>query len=135
TAVLTAAGFMAAFTPGPASAQSPFPGGAAFNGYATGTVLHADIGPLQTGTPRIVDGEVASSGEATNSANLATAINNEMDQAVSPSLGAKNSYSRGSGLEVGLGTTLPNNPNINQIILASLAQQSAAPLDSFGDKP
>ena len=38
-AVLTAAGFLAAFTPGPASAASAFPGPAAFSGSATGTVV------------------------------------------------------------------------------------------------
>ena len=41
TAVLTAAGVLAAFTPGPASAQgASFPGSAAFSGYSVGALEH-----------------------------------------------------------------------------------------------
>jgi LPXTG-motif cell wall-anchored protein len=134
TAVLTAAGMMAAFTSGPATA-APFPGSAAFSGYSTGTVVHANVVNIPN-TPRLVDGEIAFSGEATNTAGLGGGVLNEMNQNVSPSLAGKNSYGRGSGLELGLGTTVPDSAKAaNQAILAGLAQQSAAPIDSFGDTP
>jgi LPXTG-motif cell wall-anchored protein len=126
---------LAAFTPGPASAQSPFPGSAAFSGYSTGTVVHANVVNIPN-TPRLVDGEIAFSGEAANTAGLGGGVLNEMKQNVSPSLAGKNSYGRGSGLELGLGTMVPDSSKAaNQAIIAGLAQQSAAPVDSFGDKP
>jgi len=135
TAVLTAAGMMAVFVPGPASAQSAFPGSAAFSGSATGTVVHANVINIPN-TPRLVDGEVAFSGEATNTAGLNGGVLNEMNQNVAPALAGKNSYGRGSGLELGLGTMVPDSSKAaNQAIIAGLAQQSAAPVDSFGDTP
>jgi len=89
------------------------------------------------GAPRIVDGEVAFSGEASNTAGLSGGLTNEFKEVVSPSLAGKNSYGRGSGLELGLGTSVPDTskPAVNQAIIAGLAQQSAAPVDSFGDTP
>jgi LPXTG-motif cell wall-anchored protein len=134
TAVLTTAGMLAAFTPGPATAAS-FPGSAAFSGYSTGSVVHADI--LQVpGAPRLVDGEIAFSGDAANTAGLANGIQNEMKENVSPSLAGKNSYGRGAAVELGIGTTVPDpTKDVNQLILVGLAQQAAAPIDSFGDKP
>ena len=42
TALLTAAGMLVVSAPGPALAQAPFPGSAAFSGYSTGTAVHAD---------------------------------------------------------------------------------------------
>ena len=135
-AVLTAAGFLAAFTSGPASAQQAFPGPAAFSGSATGTVVHADVLNIPPQAPRLVDGEVAFSGEAANTAGLGGGVLNEMSQNVAPALAAKNSYGRGSGLELGLGTMVPDSAKAaNQAIIAGLAQQSAAPVDSFGDTP
>ncbi|MBV8297354.1 MAG: hypothetical protein JO085_10990, partial [Acidimicrobiia bacterium] len=135
TAVVTTVGMLAVFTPGPASAQQAFPGSATFSGSATGTVVHADVLNIPS-APRLVDGEVAFSGEATNTAGLGTGVLNEMNQNVSPALPSKNSYGRGSGLELGLGTTVPTaGSDVNQVLLAGLAQQSAAPVDSFGSTP
>jgi LPXTG-motif cell wall-anchored protein len=127
TAVLTTAGMMAVFTPGPASAVS-FPGSATFSGYSTGAVIHADALNLP-GAPRIVDGEVAFSGEASDTAGLSKGVTNEFKEVVSPSLAGKNSYGRGSGLELGLGTTVPDvsKSAVNQAIIAGLAEASAAP--------
>jgi LPXTG-motif cell wall-anchored protein len=79
---------------------------------------------------------VAFSGEASNTAGLNGGVQNEFKENVSPSLAGKNSYGRGSGLELGLGTAVPDpSKAVNQAILAGLAQQSAAPVDSFGDTP
>src|SRR5437660_7846385 len=119
---------VAVFTPGPATAQGAAFPGASFSGYSNGTAVHADV--LQVpGAPRLVDGEVAFSGGATNTAGLAGGINNEMAEQVSTSQAAKNSYGRGSGAEIGLGTTVPNPAatDANQIILAGLAEASAPP--------
>lgn len=99
-----------------------------YGGYSTGTVLHADALQAAATGPRVVDGEVAFSGASANSAGLGTAIDNEMSQAVQPVSAGKASYGRGAGLELGLGTTTPNNPDANQAILASLAEASAPPI-------
>src|SRR5205085_7521382 len=87
-------------------------------------------------SPRLVDGEEAFTGAAANTAGLSGGVLNEMKQNVSPSLAGKNSYARGSGLELGLGTTVPDSSKAaNQAIIAGLAQQSAFPVNSFGDTP
>jgi len=135
TALLTAAGMLAVSASGPASAQSPFPGSAAFSGYATGATLHVDAVQGAAAGPRVVDAELAFSGESANTAGLGSAISNEMSEVVQPAQASKNSYGRGSGVELGLGTTLPADPAANQLILAGLAQQAAAPTDSFGATP
>jgi len=118
---------LAVFTPGSASAAS-FPGSAAFSGYSTGSVIHADALNFP-GAPRIVDAEVAFSGEGSNTAGLGGGVTNEFKEVVSPSLAGKNSYGRGSGLELGLGTTVPDvsKSAVNQAIIAGLAEASAAP--------
>jgi LPXTG-motif cell wall-anchored protein len=124
-AVLTAAGMLAVFTPGSASAAS-FPGSAAFSGYSTGTAVHADV--LQVpGAPRLVDGEIAFSGEAANTAGLNGGVINEMNETVATS-SAKNSYGRGSAVELGIGTTVPDaTKDVNQAIITGLAESSAPP--------
>jgi hypothetical protein len=77
-------------------------------------------------------------GVTTASPALVGPFQNEMDNSVVPGqlklpAGASttpfNSYSRGSGIELGLGTTLPNGPkgDNNQLILAGMAEQAAAP--------
>jgi hypothetical protein len=67
---------------------------------------------------------------------------NEMGHAIVPkemasfgntSLQPFNSYGRGSGVEVGVGTTLPNNPDVNQAIIVGLAEQAAAPKTPGGN--
>ncbi|MHB8669832.1 MAG: hypothetical protein ACYDAD_04610, partial [Acidimicrobiales bacterium] len=95
-----------------------------YGGYATGSVVHVDAvqagatGPLLAGT------DVAFAGNSANSGGLGTAITNEMSQAVQPALPAKQTYGRGAGVELGLGTTIPNNPDANQLILSGLAEKS-----------
>src|SRR5438105_14664343 len=80
-----------------------------WSGYSTGTNVFADV--LKNLVPgagsELANANVAFSGAASDTAGLQPQ-NNEMDHAVVPP-GALNSYGRGSGLEVGLGTTLPNN--------------------------
>jgi hypothetical protein len=71
-----------------------------------------------------------------------TGFSNEMGHAVLPPQLASfgntptdpfQSYGRGSGVEAGLGVTLPNNPDVNQAILVGLAEQAAAPKTPGGN--
>jgi hypothetical protein len=115
---------------------APFTGANQYNGYSTGTNVFADLlKNLQPGV-ELANANVAFSGAASNTSGLKP-LNNEMDHAVIPSdletagkvpTAPFNSYGRGSGLEVGLGTTIPNNPDVNQIILAGMAEEAAAPV-------
>src|SRR6266542_1771719 len=93
-----------------------------FSGYATGTVVHADA--LQASGLRCVDAEEGFTGSAVNSNGLAGTIKNEVDRVVSPAAASKNSYGRGSAVEVGLG----NAPDAeNQVILAGKSESAAPP--------
>ena len=97
---------------------------APFSGYSTGTAVHA--GALQNGTTRLVDSEIAFSGANVNSAGLGGALSNEMSQAYQDvgTTGNK-SAARGSGLEIGVATTVPNVANANQINPGSTVQAFA----------
>src|SRR5437868_2648873 len=75
TAVLTTAGMLAAFTPGPAAAQGVAFPGASFSGYSTGAAVHADVVNIPP-NPRLVDGEVAFSGGSTNTGGLGAGVTN-----------------------------------------------------------
>src|SRR5579864_2644402 len=128
-------GLVAALTVAAAAAQvvtmsqahAQTPSSQAFSAYSTGTVVHADALQAAVAGPRLVDAEEAFAGAAANSQGLGTSVLNEMSQDVSPALATKNTSARGSGLELGLGTSTPNNPNANQLILASQASANAAP--------
>lgn len=104
-----------------APAPVPF-SDADFRADATGTVIHADA--LEQGTTRVEDTEVAFSGAAVDSAGLAERQLNEVDREFQPALADKNTYGRGSGLEVGLGVTPDDD---NQVIVAGKAEADAAP--------
>lgn len=116
-----------------------------FSGYSTGTDIHLDA--AQVGTTQLANTEVAFSGssvasQGTNTVTQGAApgtkrgqIVNEFGQIVQPLLPGKtnpklagdNSYGRGSGLEVGLGTTIPSN---NPTIPVSKVEVSAPPRQS-----
>ncbi|MGQ0519763.1 MAG: hypothetical protein ACT4PX_01265, partial [Actinomycetota bacterium] len=95
-----------------------------FSGYSTGTVVHADA--LTLGTTRVLDTEVAFSGATVASKGFASAVVNELDQTIQP-VGANRSSGRGSGIEIGAGTTVPAAVDANQIVLAQRALASAPP--------
>jgi hypothetical protein len=99
-----------------------------FSGYSTGAAVHADALQGATGGPRLVDAEVAFSGAAVASKGFATPIHNELAEAVLPTsqLGRK-AYGRGTGIEAGTGTNLPNDPNRHQLVVAGLAEAAAPP--------
>jgi len=70
--------------------------------YGTGTVVHADA--LQQGSHAPIDLDVAFSGSAFSSAVPAHAYANEVSRLVIPKLDANAAHSRGSALELGLGS-------------------------------
>lgn len=114
-----------------ASAQTvgavPF-SGSNFHGYATGTEVH--LGALTAGTTTLAQVDQAFSGASTSKAGLTTAITSETGNVVQPTEPASpmvNSYGRGDGLEVGLGTTSGTGFDPNQIDLTGLAQATAPP--------
>jgi hypothetical protein len=99
-----------------------------FSGYSTGAVIHADALQGATEGPRLVDADVAFSGAAVSSQGFAAPIHNELAEAVLPTtqLGRR-AYGRGTGLEAGTGTSLPNDPNRHQVMVAGLAEAAAPP--------
>ena len=124
-------------SPAPGAPVGTVLGEADFSGYAHGTNLHADA--LTVGAapgPSIADAEAAFSGAAVDSMGFdATGVHNEEDIAVVPTPGAadvlvdsagKETYGKGSGLEVGLATNLPND-DLNQIVLGGRAEAGAEP--------
>jgi len=121
--VATVAGVLGAM-PTPASAAT-----APYYGYATGTVAHSDVLQLGLTGPRVLEVDEAFSGATVSAAGYTGAILNEMAQVVRPK-GAKatdKSYSRGSGLEVGLAQNVPNDPNGNQLKLPQAVSEAGAP--------
>ena len=95
-----------------------------FSGYSTGTAVHA--GALESGATRLVDSELAFSGANVNSGGLGAALNNEMAQAYQTVAEAGDKAAgRGSGLEIGVATTVPNVTNANQINPGSTVQAFA----------
>src|SRR5436305_13191190 len=96
-----------------------------YSGYATGTVVHVDAG--QSGTTQLTNAELGFAGatvatDGTGSVTQGAALSkpglvvNEMGQVVQPKLPVAGqpklagdlSFGRGSGLEVGLITTIPS---------------------------
>ncbi|MBV8305291.1 MAG: hypothetical protein JOZ04_13855, partial [Acidimicrobiia bacterium] len=108
-----------------------------FSAWATGTAEH--VSGIDAGTTRVVDAEAAFSRAGTASTTATgklSPVNNQLGEAVIPAdletqakapIGSFNSYGGGSGVELGLGTTIPNNPDVNQAILGGLAEQAADP--------
>ncbi|HUR18593.1 MAG TPA: hypothetical protein VMZ51_06600 [Acidimicrobiales bacterium] len=157
-AILTSALLMAlsALTLGgvgsPVSGQVAHPD-ADYRGYSTGTVVHADalqgLGLALSGSnSQVANAEIAFSGATVASkgtdgvtsgprANAGTIVN-EVDQVVQPNLPAggtlagDRSFGRGSGLEVGLLTPLPD--AANTVILSGKAEASAPPSTGLVDK-
>jgi hypothetical protein len=100
-------------------------GGQNFSGYSTGTQVSTNA--LQVGATQVANVQEAFAGASANSQGLDAAITNEMGQAVQPAQPGKNSYGRGTGLEVGLLTNFPDADSLNQLLLSGLAQAAAPP--------
>ncbi len=127
----------------PVGAQVPV-AQANYSGYSTGTVVHADA--LTVGQTRVADTELAFSGASVASKGTggitqpsgatAGSIVNELDQVVQPplpnttldsNLQGDRTFGRGSGLEIGVATTVGTDVNANQLLLAQRALASAPP--------
>jgi LPXTG-motif cell wall-anchored protein len=124
--VLTAAGFLAAFTPGPATAQASF---GAFQAYANGTKQHVRVVDAPPpGGQTLANVDTSFSAAAANSQGLQP-INNVFNEPAVPTTGiaGKNSYSRGAAVEAGIGAKFPANVDPNQIILPKITEAAAAP--------
>jgi LPXTG-motif cell wall-anchored protein len=82
-----------------------------------------------------VNADEAFAGASAKSTGLSPQILSEMQTTVAPSQSTQ-TYGRGSGLELGLGTTVPAppGPDPNQLVLAGLAEASAAPPNPTLDK-
>ena len=96
-------------------------------GFATGQPAHVDA--LNAGETRVVDAEVAWSAASVDADadGLSGVKQNEFTRTIHPDLGDKMSHARGSGLELGLGTTPVDE---NQLQLTALAQADAPPPSS-----
>ncbi|HVE46040.1 MAG TPA: hypothetical protein VNA57_04755 [Acidimicrobiales bacterium] len=150
-AILTSAVLLGVSTAALGGAGSPASGQvdhkeADYKGYSTGTVVHADA--ARVGGTTVADVEVAFSGASVASKGTgalpgrgpgaaAGMIVNEMDQVVQPALPASGlpgdrSYGRGSALEVGALTPVPN--PLNTLLLAGKAEASAPPSTGLVDK-
>jgi len=122
TVVLTAAGMLTAFTPGPATAQGSF---GAFTAYANGTKQHVRV--IDANGQTLANVDTSLSGATADSSGLGTAVNNIFNEPVQPAQASKNSYSRGAAVEAGIGAKFPANVDPNQIILPKITEAAAAP--------
>jgi hypothetical protein len=133
-------------SPSPAPGE-PAPGvvlgQADFSGHANGVILHADLLNAGPNGPRVVDAEVGFSGAAVDSDDFDAGVFNENGLAVVPAPGApgalvnsdnKEAYGKGTGLEVGLGTNIPNSDE-NQLALGARAEAGATPAQRSSGAP
>jgi len=114
---------------GAQSAGQPVEG---LKGYATGQDLHATVLDSPPFPNRVINAEEAWSGSSVDAGatGLAGAKLDEENRYFQPAEPGKLSYARGSGVEVGLGTT-PTTPN--QVVLAPPVSEAAAPPSSKSD--
>lgn len=128
-ALVAAASLLIAASAVGVSAQE-FVGEADFSAFSTGTVIHVDalqMGQLEDeeGATRVVNADVAFSAAVADSTGLAGTRSNEMGMLVNPDEPDGMSYARGTGLEVGLGTEVPDGEADGHI--AGLAEALAPP--------
>jgi hypothetical protein len=136
------------------AAAGPFDPPNNFSGYSTGTNVFANVLHNVISGQDLVNVNQGFSGAAANSTGLLSQyvqanaappatnlaltgpFENELGIGVVPprlqTFGGTptnpfNAYGRGSGLEIGAITPVPNNPDVNQVILNGLAEQAAAP--------
>ncbi len=121
-AICSLASFVLLLFDTPGQAQVPY-NSADIKASATGTVLHA--GALQSGSTRVLDGELAFSGAAFDSGGLQKALSNELQRQYAAADAKKLAAARASALEIGLGVT-PTDPN--QVIIAGEATASSPPV-------
>jgi len=123
TMAVTSAAAVFAVSPTPAGAQlvtdQPFAA------YGDGTAI--SVNALSIGATTTAGVHAAFSGASVNSTGISSTINDEFGQAVQPPLAGKNSYGRGTGLEVGLVVPAAQQTDVNQLLLTGLAEAAAPP--------
>lgn len=132
-AAVSVTALASALVPGAGAFDLPAPFDAlGVKGFANGQTVH--VGALESGGTRVVDAEVAWAAAAVDdgAAGLSPAKVNEMNRVFQPALTDKHTYARGSGLEVGLATsvddpTTEEDEGENQIIQGGKTQSSAPP--------
>ena len=97
-----------------------------FAGYGSGATL--SVNALQIGTTQALNVQAAAAGQSMHSQGLPDAgLFNELGYIVQRGgLADRNAFGRGTGLELGLVTPVPN-PDPNQVLLAGLAEAAAPP--------
>ncbi|MCA1691532.1 MAG: hypothetical protein LC733_04765 [Actinobacteria bacterium] len=129
--VVTTLAALAGSSLGPAGAQAV--SDQAFGGYGSGAAISLEV--LQLGQTQTLNVQSAAAGQSTNSQGLPNdGIFNELGYIVqAQGVGDRNSYGRGTGLELGLLTPTPN-PDPNQLLLAGLAEAAAPPNSGLVEK-
>lgn len=126
-AVIAAAGLVMGSAAMAGGVAAPTGSTGNWSGYATGAPVHVHALQVSADGPKVVDTDEAFSAASFSSQGLGSALNNEMNEPVNPAKAGKNSYGRGSGLAVGFGTSVPNNPDARQLILGGLSEAAAQP--------
>lgn len=135
-ALVAIAAAIGATTAPPAGGVATPPASTSFSGYATGSAVHVNVLQLAATGPLIENTAFAFSGASVASQGQTSPITNEMGLGVQPAKADRESYGRGSGVEVGLAQTLPNNPDRNQLILGGgIAEAGATPLEPAAGAP
>jgi len=98
-----------------------------YSALGSGSVISTNA--LQAGSTQVAGVHAAVSGGAVNSRDgLGGPQTSELGgQNINPALPDKNAYGRGTGLELGAVTPIPQGVDVNQLILSGLAQASAPP--------
>ncbi len=133
--VLGLVGVVGLVTPPAAFGAATPPGSSAFSGYATGSALHVNAVQIGAPGPLVADTSVAFSGASVNSVGQATPVVNELGLSVQGANADREALGRGSGLEVGIGKSLPVDPGTNQAILGGFAEAGASPLTPAAGAP
>jgi hypothetical protein len=103
-----------------------------FSGYASGSALHVHAIQAGLAGPRLVDTDVAPAGASVNTAGLPNTLDNELGEPVQPAnVSGKKASGIGNGLQLGIGSSVPNDPNAAQLILSGQAEATASPDTPF----
>jgi LPXTG-motif cell wall-anchored protein len=98
-----------------------------FTGYGSGDVIAVNALAIPGGTQLAGLRAAASGGNVNSGSNGLQSRTNEFGQNVGPANPGKNAYGRGAAVEAGLLTVNPQPVNMNQILVAGLAEAYSPP--------
>jgi LPXTG-motif cell wall-anchored protein len=98
-----------------------------FTGYGSGDVIAVNALAIPGGTQLAGLRAAASGGNVNSGSNGLQSRTNEFGQNVGPANAGKNAYGRGAAVEAGLLTVNPQPVNMNQILVAGLAEAYSPP--------